>query len=255
MKNYEEMTASVLARGKKERQKQRKRRGIVLTAIAGLCCVCLSVIGIHWRQTPAAPTSEQSMQRQPRIGFVVRCSAAEAKPAELIKDVVVPCEMLLRVRDVTGMDETERKYVQLEEKQFAKETFENWDERNANSFIQWGSETAVISLAYVGELELVIDNYNEVETKSVTATEMGLTSLGYVDSYEGDDKISIFLGLSGKAIQMIEEDPGIALSTFSHTLTVTVKFKDGTTETAMIDIIIDDDGYMYAQQKGIMVTA
>lgn len=253
MKSYEEMTASVLVRAQKEKQIRRKRKGVALATIVGLCCVCLSVISIQWLQAPAGQTSEQTMRRQPRIGFVVRCSAAEAKPAELIKDVITPCEMLLRVRDVTGMDERERHAVRSEEKASAKEILANWDENK--SFTQWGSDTAVVSLFCVGDLGLVINDYNDVESKYITATEMGLTSLGYVDTYEGDDKISIFLGLSGKAIQMIEEDPGIALSTFSYTLTVTVKFKDGTTETAVIDMIVDDDGYVYAVQRGIMVSA
>ena len=245
-----------MARANQARQMHKRKCLIALTAIAGVCCLCMIVFGMQKPQRMPEPQNfVQTINREPRLGFAIRCSAAEAKPAELIKDVITPCEMLLRVRDVTGMDETERNDVSDEEKRFAREIFENWDERTSNTIIQWGSETAVISMIYAGELELMIDNYDEVESKSVTATEMGLTSLGYVDSYEGDDKISIFLGLSDAAIEMIENDPGIALSTFSHSLTVTVEFKDGTTETAVIDIIIDDEGYMYAQQKSIMVTA
>ena len=254
MKSYEEMTASVLTRGKKERQVQRKRRSIALAAIMGLCCLCLSVIGIQWLKTSAGQTPEQTLHRQPRVGFAIRCSAAEAKPAELIKDVIIPCEMMLRVRDVTGMDETERKNVCSQEQAAANEVFSD-RERTATSLMQWSSETAVITLFWIGELELMIDNDNEVESTSVVATEMGLSNLDYVDAHKGDERLSIFLGFSDAAIEMIENDPGIALSTLNYSLTVKVRFKDGTTETAVIDIIIDDNGYMYAQQKGIVVTA
>ena len=253
MKSYEEMAERVLVRAEKEKQNCKRRNRIVLATVAGMFCLCLSVLSVLWTRVPEPQASEQSVHREPRIGFVVRCSASEVKPAELIKDVVVPCESLIRVRDVTGMDEKERYVVRSEEKALAKELFANWDENK--SFTQWGSDTAIISLFCVGDLGLVIDDYNDVESKYITATKMGSASLGHVDYYEGDDKITVFWGPSDIAIKQIEKNPETKLSGLSHTLTVTVEFKDGTTETATIDMIVDDDGYVYAVQRGITVTA
>lgn len=253
MKSYEEMTEDVLNRARKEKQIRQHRKNTVITMIAGMFCLCIAILGVLQFHMPDHHTSAQNVDRESRMSFILRCSAAQADTAELIKDMVVPCQSMIRICDVTGFSETESEKAWTEAKDFAKGVFSNSAADDSSSL--WRSDTAIISLICDGRLELVVEDIAAVEDMIVTATEMGAAGLGAADYYEKNDSIVLYWTLSDAAIKQIEKDPGIKMSTLSNTLTVKVKFKDGTTESATIDIIINDDGYVYAAQRGITVTS
>lgn len=252
MKTYKEMTENVLAQAKRERQNCKRKLSVTLAAIAGTCCLCLIAISALLPRSSGSSKPNNETNHTPRIGFAIHCSALEEEPAKLIKDIVVPCESIIRVCNVMGLSEEERDKAYREEERLAKEMWADTDAACSRSHRI--SETAIISLISIGELELIVEDINEVVSKEVIATEMGMASLGYTDYCKGNDNIVIFFDLSHKAVQMIERNPDINLSELDYSLTVIVKFKDGTTETALIDILIGDDGYMYAVHRGVTVT-
>ena len=251
MKSYEEMTEAVLTRVGKERQVCQRRKRSVLTVITSVCCLSIILVGALWLGQPDRKMPERNVNREPRMSFVVKCSATEVQPAKLIKDLVVPCQSMVRVCDVTGLSEIEADEVWKAAKDFGKTVFANTDADDSSS--HWKSDTAIISLICDGRIELLIDDIHEVEDMHATTTDMGAVSLGAADRSTGNDSVVVYWTLSQAAIKQIEDDPKIKLSDLSYSITVDLTFRDGTTEHALIDIIVEDDGYVYAAQRGITI--
>lgn len=252
MKSYEEMTQAVITRVKEERQIRKRRRSNTLKATLCVCSLCLIFFGSTKLLVQETPESTRVLNQTPRTGFVLVSAAAHVAPTKLLKDLTVPCKSEIRVRDVTDYSKEEWEIAWEEAKVSGKEVMENSEADDWS--MHFGSDTAIISVISDGRLELVVDDIDTVEDTQVTTTEMGVVNLGAAKYYEGDDSIIVFWRPSDAAIKQIEEDPNIKLSTLSFTLTVTVKFKDGIKETAIIDINVDEDGSVYAVQRSITVT-
>ena len=254
MKNYEEMTRSVLDRAEKVRAERKKTRRVAGVAAICACSVALAVlVGTQLRgetpgvqpENPTALTAPQS----PRI-TLLSAAAGDGTQQKLGLDVVTPFAMKIRVRDVRGQDQSK---ALKEEQAYAKSVQEASpaDDRME----QFVSKTAIITLVSDGHFCLVVKDYDRVESVSVTTTAAGRATYGPYSLTDGESGFMVFWSLSDETVERIEKDPGLKLSEIRDTVTAAVKFSDGSTETAVIDMTVDEEGQVYAVHRGVSATA
>lgn len=255
MKSYEEMTKSVLDRAKAQRQAQKRRRTTAWTAAAIAGCLSLALLTVVKPGQTASQAPVQQLEAAPKARIMLLADAEDPQPKELIRDVVEPYRYLIRVLDATGMDADARKAVMDAEKEYSQQL---WTPSGANrSFTCYGGKTAIISLMSAGRLMLTVDDYDQIKDYKVTTTENGYISV-YAHFNKDVPGVAQGIGfgwtLSNSAIEQIEANPSMKLSTLRDTITVYVEFTDGTTETVVADVIIQDDGQVFIVHRGATIT-
>ena len=58
-------------------------------------------------------------------------------------------------------------------------------------------------------------------------------------------------GISSELAQSIREDPTIPLESIRDTITVTIYYENGATETLIFDITVNEEGQIFVTQRGI----
>jgi len=255
MKSYEEMTQSVLTRAKAQRKTQKRRRATAWTAAAIAGCLCLALLAVVNPGQSAPQNPAQQLETTPKARIMLLSDAEDSQPKELIRDVMEPYRYLIRVLYATGMDADARKAAMDAEKEYSQHL---WTPSGANrSFTCYGGKSAIISLMSAGRLMVIVDDYDMIKDYKVTTTENG-----YISVYAHFNKdvpgaaqgIGFGWTLSNSAIEQIEANPSMKLSTLRDTITVFVEFTDGTTETVVADVIIQDDGQVFIVHRGSTVT-
>lgn len=250
MKNYEQMTRSVLARAEVEKAAQKRRRRNMMTVAVCLCVVGLTVfVGAKARQAD----SGEGMGSRVSV-FCVTANAAE-QPQQMLKGGTLPYNAVLRVRDITGLSDSQVQDLQSADKEYAEELAAKNPGTNGN--FRWSvtsrkTDRMLVTTIYAGFYYLAVDDYAQVQDISVTTTGIGDASVNGVDYYDPSlsDGVGITWSLSGEGVEMIEKDPERKLSQITDTVTVTVEFLDGTKEIAVIDITADDAGQIYGTFRG-----
>ncbi len=253
MKNSEEMARSVLTRAKEEKEKQsRIRKGIIGTA-AVLCVAALVALGsaefwLPQSDTPALSTDGIVQNTSKSRLSVFSVSAAEYKT--MINEVNIP-QGIIRVRDVSDNNEVEKVFIRRE----ILEEGEILGEKARFSSRQlWEDDDAMVMMAYAERLMVFPDDFEEVADFLVTAKNSSAFCIANPDrnlnSGEFERGIEIEWYLSQTEIDMLCADPDTKLSAFEDVITLTVKFKDGSTELVIIDVDVDDEGTVYMTHRG-----
>lgn len=251
MKTYKEMTQSVLEKAK-NRRAGRNRIIALAASFLVLCTAALTALALGTGRAPAV--------RQPRL--VLMCAASEySQQEEMIEGVVTPLEFLIRVRDIRGINRYRDIIDIIAEEAAFREEIRNEEVdgiKPDSRYVRWQNEDAIISLLYKGFLFLAVEDYDLVQDMSVKTTDAGQATVErYLHNEEGEGArrgISINWVLSETTVDKIQDDPAMKLSTICDTITVTVNFKDGTTETVKIELTADDEGHIYVTHKGTVVS-
>lgn len=252
MKSYEEMTASALERGKAKRQALKRKAAIGWTT-ACTCCLCLVLLAVTSPGKTEPAQQLQSVQNEPRVGIMLLSSETDTQPKELIRGVKQPYLYQIRVHEVDNLTEDEQKAFVQKEREYAEQIFgANAADR---AFTCGAGENCVITLISMGRLVLTVDDYGMIKDYSVSTTENGyIDFIGRV--FAGTDQgLQFGWTLSQMAFHKIEEDPKVKLSEFSDTITVCVEFIDGSVETVVADVMIQDDGQVFIIHRGVTVAA
>ena len=262
MKTYEEMTRSVLEKGKKCRAR-RKKNWMCGATVAAMLCLILSAGFLYGGKNGITPT-QQTIALQKGVSRLQVFYAGNATQQEMVEDVVTPLDFLIRVRDIRRVyTEEERNAIMREENAINKEILASASgPQGEKGSTRWGSENTIVSLVQNEFIYLAVADYDQVLNMSVETTEAGCaTVVPY--PYEKIDPdgaviekatgIHINWSLSDTTVNRIDADPDMKLSGICDTVTVTVGFKDGTTETVMIDITVDDAGQIYVTHKGTTI--
>lgn len=261
MKTYEEMARSVMEKAQRHRRKQKRTMISVISSVA-VFAVCLTAAFAVWGEDSGIWNMSGEDTWQPRL--VLRCSATEFRNQEgLLEDVVSPLEFMLRVRDIRGMTPEQVNLVLEEEENYKDQWWQGEDGlQGERSYTRWGTDNAYISLFYNEFLYLAVSDFEQVKDFTVKTTETGSATVvpyPYIDSQDEGVTDAVKTGihinwsLSDYTIDEIEKNPEIKLSEIKDTVSVSVEFEDGTTETAVIDITVDDEGQVYVTNKGIFV--
>lgn len=253
MKSYEEMTRSVLDRAQLQRQRSKRRNAIGWTAATAACCLCLALLAVFAPGKTESKTPTQQLTAEPQARIMLLSSPEDTQPKELIRDVVEPYVYQIRVHEVDNLSGDEQKAFIQKEREYAEQIF--GASAADRAFTCGAGKNCVITLISMGRLMLTVDDYGLIKDFSVSTTENGyINFIGRV--FAGTDQgLQFGWTLSQTAIHKIEEDPKVKLSEFSDTITVSVEFIDGSVETVVADVMIQDDGQAFIVHRGVTVAA
>ena len=202
-----------------------------------------------------------------------------SQKTELIENVKFPYRTLIRIRDISGIDEEQFAVVTEEEQEFLDSFFSQYPKEAHNCWGRYRGEDVLITTLSAGSFVLQLEDPDAVESLEISVTDMGYMSLlQRVEDYwcvtldhhsiyldgeglrqalqqSGDGCLTMFWNMSNQAASMIKEDPTLPLSTIQDTVTIRICLKDGREETCSIDMIADDSGNVYAIYRGRTVTA
>lgn len=249
MKSYEEMTNAVLLRANMQKEAQKRRHR---NRIAVIACVCFLGLAV-WAGALLKQSSTGGEIRDSRISvFCVTANASSQQ--QMLKGEKVPYYAVVSIRNIEGVGADELEQMRIADKEYARQLV---DLPLEDPTLTWSmtvrtTETTMVSTVFAGNFFLTFSDYEQVRDVSVTTTEIGYTSLHGVDYYAQTEKdgIGITWALSEAGVDMIEKNPDMKLSELNDTITVTVEFNDGSTETAVIAITVDDDGQIYGTFRG-----
>lgn len=273
MKSYDEMAQSVLIRAEKERMIQKRRnRNIVLSVIACACCLaCAILVGIRLN----TPEPQDPMLNDVTASTAPEPSATETDPipkesheitllsraedgtyVQMLNDVVLPYYMQLRIKDVRGLTEEEEETLKREEKAIANAMIKRPVEYTSIS--QYCVAGILSTRLAIGWIKVTIEDFVKVEDIILTTTGVGVADRDRISNYNPEDNTDPgMLGVSWRPSfelhEKLAENPDMKVSDIRDTITITIKFKDGTVATAVVDLTFDDEGMAYIVQRGITV--
>lgn len=255
MKSYEEMTSAVLLRAGEERAAQkRKNRKIVVAA------VCLVFVGlVVFAGSMISQPAGDGETRNPRVSLFCLTASASEQRQQMLKGEKLPYNAVIRVRDIRGLSALEKVKLENEDRAYVRNMMMQYTDASlgncTSTIISSCSDRVMMTTLFVGSFYLTVDDYSQIRDINITTTEIGSTVQTFTDFYDESlrDGIGIKWSLSESGLDMFENDPGMALSELTDTITVTVEFTDGTKEIAVIEITVDDDGQIYGTFKGVDV--
>ncbi len=263
MKTYEEMTRSVLEKGEKCRAR-RKKKWMYGASLAAMLCLILSAGFLYGGKNETLPT-EQTIDLKQGVSRLQVFYAGNAEQKEMVEDVEAPLDFLIRVRDIRKVRNAERRAeIMEEEKQINQKAVASaTGPQGEKGSTCWGSENSIVSLVQNEFLYIAVSDFAQVLDMSVETTEAGCATvvpypyekIGPDGSVrEIDTGIHINWSLSDTTINRIDENPDMRLSAICDTVTVTVDFKDGTSETVVIDLTVDDAGQIHVTHKDTTIS-
>lgn len=290
MKSYEEMAQSVITRARDHRAAV-KRRTITLTAGALCLCVVGLVFTINagpGEQNPvlqvtqpkatttpnASVPPEESLEPHPSYRVTLLHSTADSEAVKMEEQVQLPYRTLIRLRDISGVAEEQMSTVYAQEEEYLDQLFACYSKEAINSWERYRGENVLITTASVGQFVFRVDDFSAVESLRVSVTEVGrmglmprlddycsialrslsieLDEAGIEEAYQSEQGgIIMSWGLSPSTATLLKNDTGMPLSSLRDTITYTVTFKDGSVETHLVDMTINDNGEVYATYRGI----
>lgn len=276
MKTSEEMARSVITRAKAKRTAQKRN---LITTAAALICVCIIGAG-DWvvGRTPENP--DNTLQVQPTIPQQtqpgdnvqlqpVRLSLlsfnAEGKEVVTLENgIKTPGQGQIRVMDLRGMTEDEIQAAYEAEQEYGETVGKQIKEYFSDFATHYSSgPNGMVSFISAGCLVVPIEDPSLV--KNVQVTVIGNGKMAHIapskEQQSLDDESpkeyvteSEHLRNGGVVmVWMLSEDmrwklcndPTIPLSSITSTITTTVNMKDGTQVTSVVDVSVDDEGFVY----------
>ena len=227
--------------------------------------------------SPSVTTTEPSIQFRKNTVTFLHAFGDGSQKTELIENLKYPYRTLIRTRDITGITEEEFDKVCEEEERYIKEFFGQYPESALNGWGRYRGEKVLITTLSAGSFVLQFDDIEAVESVGISVTDMGYLHLlhqvdGYYCSAFNNFKIHLdqdglaqataqsYGGLemswniSPHAAELIKNDPSVQLSTIRDTIHIRVCLKDGSVQSCTVDILIEDNGEVYAIYRGISVT-
>lgn len=244
------MARVVLHRARKERLRRDRVRRAAVSVAACFCVVVLAalVTAELWSPVQEPPVLSTAGEGQSRLS-VFSVNAAEYKT--MIKNVEVQLG-LMHVRDVKGYTELERVFIRREEMELVEEfTKGSW--RASQTRRENDNTIFVMGLA---EVLIVVPEDIEQVAEYSARSECGETVMTAINPNKDKDTGEFYRGIDvwwqppEEQVNKLLNDPDTKLSTVKDTITVTVKFTDGSTESVIIDVTVDDEGLIYMSHRG-----
>ena len=270
MKTSEEMARSVLTRAKAKRAAQKRN---LITSMAALICVCCIGAGAWMvgrtpeadpplQVEPTTPHTENNVKLQP-MKISLLSFTAEGKDVVILENgIKTPGQGQVRVKDIRGMTEDEIQAAYKAEQEYGEIVVEQIREYFSDYATHYSAgPNGMVSFISAGCLVVPVD-YSLLEDVRVTVTGNGkllnATAVGN-NSSPGDDVLPkeyiADICRSGGVVMvwMLSEDmrwklcndPTIPLTSITSTITTTVTMKDGTKLTRVVDVTVDDEGFVY----------
>ena len=242
MKRYEEMARSVLIKAKTEQARRKRMRYMVGSVAACFCVALLAVFGAAERWSMPIETTNTRLS-------VFSVNAAEYKT--MIEDLEFPSG-IIRVRDVSDNTELEKVFIRRE---ILAEGEALGDGALVSTRTMRESNDVMVMVAFAERLMVIPEDVATVVDYSVTAQ---TSDNCWCNINPGKDKETgeLYSGIEVSwyppttYFDMLLENPETSLSELTDTITVTVRFTDGSVETAVVDVNGDDDGNIFMTYRG-----
>ena len=228
---------------------------------------------------PTQPEETEPTQPLPAYTGQVYFLNATKEGADLTPmqaNMTLPVNSMFRVRSLKGMTESEAENAIEEEKAFQaafKEKYGNSDGGSYMMHVMGGfsiddrkeAYRAVVQYLSGGKASLILLDASKIKDFDVETTGIINVYGGYgiynqdvtigegesaVTIPEGCFRIYLHLSMGDKMVKIFKEDPDTPLSTLNDTITITINYKSGTQEIVVIDVTVDDEGYVYMTQRG-----
>lgn len=242
MKSNEEMARSVLERVKKAKARQVRIRSTVVSVAACACVALLAVFGAAERWSMSMETTNTHLS-------VFSVSAAEYK--SMIEDLEFPLG-IIRVRDVSDNTELEKVFIRRE---ILAEGEALGDGALVSTRTMRESNDVMVMVAFAERLMVIPEDIGAVADYSVTA-QTGDNCWCNINPGKDKETGELYRGIEVNwyppttYFDMLLENPETSLSELADTITVTVRFTDGSVETAVVDVNGDDDGNIFMTYRG-----
>jgi hypothetical protein len=191
--------------------------------------------------------------------------------APLQANMTLPWDHVFYVRSLKGLTEEEVREVMEEERQKVGDFREKYEGLiGEGRYETYYLKDAVVRYYSAGMASLILLNNSQIERVDREATgvlRVGSKNLALQEDYTfgkdgyavtvpgGSLRIYLDCGMTEETRKIFEENPETPLSTISETITLTIHYKNGTKEIVVIDVTVDDDGYIYMTQRGDSIGA
>ena len=276
----------------------KKNRWVRWTALGFACaaCITLMIVAAISRLPSTSPnvqlegpsqstiallptnTTEPSTQSRKNTVTFLHALGDGTQKTELVENLKYPYRTLIRIRDISGITDTQFDDAYEEEALYLKEFFSQYSQHALNSWGRYRGENVLITTLSAGGFILQFDDIKAVESLEISVTDMGCLHLkNRVEDYcctavnklriyldqdgiaqateQSQGNLEMFWGISPHAAERIKNDPSIQLSTIQDTINIRVCFKDGSEQSSAVDMFIEDSGEVYAIYRGASVTA
>ena len=265
-------------------KKGNRKKTLIRVAWAACALLVLTAIGVFWNvragtvdptqptislqnptTAPTQPTEENIIVHTGNVYFL---SATGDTPimTPVQANMTLPVDNIIRIRNLRGLSEAEKKQAIAEENAFMEE-FKEQRRLFGEGHGEFYSEGDVLIMrASCGFASILILDGSQIE--SVTRESTGILGTGQSKivyhkdcTYgEGENALTIPAGsvryqldcsLGDYATRNIFiTNPDTPLSSLRDTFTVTINYKNGTKEIVVIDVTVDDNGQIYMTQRG-----
>ena len=278
MKSYREMTESVLEKvGTVIKEKERRRRNGVLITASSLCfALLLTVLGMGMKQptgvVPMLPGEQPGLsadvtdapqptqQAKVKITYLTR-TEGQTTQKPMSPDISMPLSAMIRVRDIRGLSEEQVEKARQEEMSIAKE----YGLTGKSSYTKWEYPGAITTIVSNDGITLDFSDCATVMSVDVETTGVGAVSRSahlYGPNPEKDTtfwpnvrEADFRWSISSEFAFELDEDPTIPLESIRDVITIKIDYTNGTAETLIFDITVNEEGYIFVTQRGVPNTA
>lgn len=290
MKDYKEMTESVLQQAKTRAAQQAHQRRLATGLIAGTLClaVLFAVVCFSVGRAPGSTTDPTIALQNPTIQpteteptqpettepiappeevkvYYLSSNAKQVSQQFLLEGVVIPVGGEIRVRRFYDLNEEERKLAIQEEEAINKAFREEneTDYSNVQESVSIG-HSAMVSCLVKGVISLEFadkDHVSDVELEHNYSNGIAGASEHYTKEFtygEGENQVTFPVGSMRylvfwsipSELELKLLNNAVPLSDVKDTITITINYSNGAQQTLIIDVTVDDDGYIYMTQRG-----
>jgi hypothetical protein len=209
---------------------------------------------------PFVTIPSEDMPQSSGVVLLVASSSNDVG-TELMENLTLPLNYFLRVRDLRGLTNAERENAIDDERAFLNGQMNiitpGTGVKRGNCAIR---KNCVITFVRTGWFRLQIENYDNVESIRIKSNsrygmlDVELSEFPYprgqeielvpedIPELDRRKGLCINWNYTSALLQALDENPEMPLSSFSDTITFSVKFLDGTVQENKVRLEIQDDG-------------
>ena len=256
MKDYKEMTESVLQQASTRAAHRKHQRRMATGLIAASLCLAILIcaVGFGVGRNPADTTQPTISLENPttvpatqpsenpeglRIVFLSTSNGVETETS-LEVGIKKPIDYVVYVRNLSGLDDEQRKEAKKEWREFEKMMTSGGSGGVGGYTCTSYNHGDMIIGTYMRGFIGITNGQKKIIHLSVDTVNEGVGNHGAcLGPY--DFGVSWFLNP-----KVLMDNPSTPLSSIRDSLVVTVEYQDGTSEIIMIDISINDEGQVFA---------
>ena len=218
---------------------------------------------------PTDPIDEtQPIQQGNTKVFLLTSTDGQETFEPVSADVSFPLYSNIKIRDVRGLTDAElEKALEEEDAMLNGSKFIHYIGGDKDGFVTtMGSRNAIWTVTHKGKLTLDFSDCPRLLNVDIQTTEVGNVGLSrrltedYPEVINQNHwpytlKASLNWSVSDRYAHEFEKNSEYHLETLRDTITVTIYYENGATETLIFDITVNEEGQIFVTQRGIPTEA